>query len=80
MKIELKSLVIGLVLGISIFLMSGLRGDPDTTTIGEKFLVKDRAGHAVLIDPKTAKAVRVEYLSKNPPVDALELSDCFGRY
>ncbi|MCK4999378.1 MAG: hypothetical protein KAS23_07580 [Anaerohalosphaera sp.] len=74
MKLDIKSAIIGLLLGIIIMITSGASSGGGGASFGFaipsgcKALVKDQHGQALLIDPDTGKADLLIY--KKPPANA----------
>lgn len=74
MKMDIKSTIIGLLLGIIIMLTSGAGSDGNGSDFGfaipsgSKALVKDHLGQALLVDPGTGQVDLLLY--KKPPANA----------
>ena len=74
MKIDIKSAIIGLLLGVIVMITlgagSGGNGSDFGFTIpsGSKALIKDSSGRALLVDPGTGTVDLLIY--KKPPADA----------
>jgi len=73
MKLEIKSIIIGVLIGAILVLALG------ATTLQEHIaalrLIKDDKGHALIIDLQTGKAVRIKYSTVVPERDTVSLSE-----
>lgn len=76
MKIEFKSLAVGLLIGIVVMLAMGIVKE-EKPLRGDKVVVKDNQGRAVVINLDTAKATRVSYTNVSPPNYPVELHEYF---
>ena len=71
MKLDVKSLIIGLVLGIILVSALGANNNPPWKSNKEVF--KNTEGYAIIIDKSTNIATRVYYAAANPPAKAVRL-------
>ncbi len=71
MKLDVKSLIIGLVLGI--ILVSALGARNNQSWQSNKIVFKDADGYAIVINKSTNIAARVWYATASPPAKAVRL-------
>ncbi len=70
MKLDVKSLIIGLVLGIILVSALGARNNPSWEN---KVVLRDADGYAIVINKSTNIAARVWYATASPPAKAVRL-------